>query len=178
MWSLATGAWQSSDLEEIIRERENDFFRDLAADDQSTRAHPLLHMVASQQKLASIGVPHRHARVEAKQSPYEREQILVENIGRASTTRCQKPQPADARSRRRLKHRKDEDDFDRGKVSSSARKHRQFLSESLRAVHEQLETTTVSPISATRTVSDCSDDSRRVAKDGPAGVGMIAISDR
>lgn len=134
-------------LDDIIRAREEGFFRELVAEEHKG-SHPLMHMVASQQKLHSIGVPiHQldpQAAVKkfkktAKMSPYERPQTLVEYTERV-----------DARSRRlyaaRNTHMPGEPRDDTGgtsgdKVSSSATRHRQFLDKTLSAVHEQLEST-------------------------------------
>ena len=80
-------------LDKIIREREEDFFRELVAEEHSG-THPLQHMVASQQKLDAVGVPgHQldpHAAAEkfkanCETSPYEQPQVLVEYMGCSAT---------------------------------------------------------------------------------------------
>lgn len=152
--------------EDITRDRENEFFRDLAAEKQGTNVHPLLHMVASHQKLNSIGVPlhqltpnasTKNASVEPKRSPYEQPQVLVEYIGRAST-HGPKLKPADlarpCQVSQRKKHSNGEEKLIGGKSLCSATRHREFLSSSLNAVNEQLESTTLSDISAQGVVSD------------------------
>lgn len=174
----------STTQKDIIRDRENEFFRDLAAEKQGTKAHPLLHMIASHQKLNSIGVPlhqltpnafMRNTNMEAKKSPYEQPQILVEYMGRAST-HAYKVKTANMNKPRQVSQRKRNSDGEEtvvgGKNSSSATRHREFLSSSLNAVNEQLESTTISDISAqrmsdnSRVVSDNSKELRKTVQDG------------
>lgn len=134
-------------MDDIIRAREEEFFRELAAEEHKG-GHPLMHMVASQQKLHSIGVPVQQldpraavktSKKAAKMSPYERPQTLVEYTGnvdthgrRAHTTR--NPHASGH-------PRGDNCSTSGDKVSSSATRHRQFLDKTLSAVHEQLEST-------------------------------------
>lgn len=146
---------------EIIRAREDDFFRELAAEGNTGTTHPLQHMVASQQKLHSIGVP-RHeldphaavkkARMDAKKSPYGQPQVLVEFVGGVST-HASSSKPSNVIRRNIHAPRKHYVGGDR--VSSSATKHRHFLSKTLSAVHEQLELTTLANISGRGTVGGC-----------------------
>lgn len=133
-------------LDDVIRAREEAFFRELAAEEHKG-THPLMHMVASSRKLASIGVPiHqldpraavRKSEKAAKTSPYEKPLTLVVPYSgrvvacgprlpaRKNTQPCGNPQ---------------EEGSSGDKVSSSANRHRQFLDETLSAVHEQLEST-------------------------------------
>lgn len=150
--------------DEIIRAREDDFFRELAAEGNTGLTHPLQHMIASQQKLHSIGVP-RHeldphaaakkARMDAKKSPYEQPQVLVEFVGGANT-HGSSSKPSNVLRRNILAPRKHRVGGD--SVSSSATKHRQFLSKTLSAVHEQLESTTLADISGQGMVVGCSEN--------------------
>ena len=153
--------------EDIIRERENDFFRELAREKQSTNAHPLLHMVASQQKRNSMGLPQnelgpngsmKNAATEYKKSPYEQPQIFVEYMGRTSAHGSML-KPADGARRCTVSQRKEHSD-DKATVSrkssSSAARHRQFLSNTLNTVNEQLESTTLNDLSIQGVVSACS----------------------
>lgn len=139
-------------LEEVIRAREDEFFRELAAQGHKA-THPLMHMIASQRKLRSIGVP-RHqldpraavnkSRLDAKTSPYEMPQVLVEYIGRANSKASSlgvSNTPAPRKPR-------EEDHGEDCLHPTSATRHRQFLSKTLTAVHEQLESTALVDISA------------------------------
>lgn len=140
-------------VDDVIRAREDDFFRELAAEEHKG-THPLQHMVASHQKLHSIGVPLHHldpdtairkSRMGAKTSPYEQPQVLVEYMGRAAHDSTSMPTNLTSQNARVPKHRDHSREGDQ--PSSSATRHRQFLSKTLSAVHEQLESTTLVDIS-------------------------------
>ncbi|CAM9149968.1 unnamed protein product [Ectocarpus sp. 8 AP-2014] len=145
-------------LDDIIRAREEDFFRELSAEEH-TGTHPLMHMVASQQKLRSIGVPAhqvdpraaiKKSRRAAKMSPYERPQTLVEYTGRSDASALQtKPAQLHTTSKKvSLGDPRAGSNSSSGyKISSSAAKHREFLDNTLSAVHEQLESTALADIS-------------------------------
>lgn len=137
-------------LDDIIRAREEEFFRELAAEEHKG-GHPLMHMVASQHKLHSIGVPFhqldpRAAVKKSKKaaiiSPYELPQTLVEYTGRVDghgrrLHAARNTHPPD-------NHREDVSSNggdEKPSPMSSAIRHRQFLDRTLSAVHQQLEST-------------------------------------
>lgn len=131
-------------LDEIIRTRENDFFRELAAEYKGT--HPLMHMVASARKLHSIGVPihqldpraaMKKSKQAAKTSPYEKPLTLVEYTGRAVARGPHVANPK--KTHDGIRKEGSEGTSTSEKVSSSANRHRQFLDKTMSAVHEQLE---------------------------------------
>lgn len=133
-------------LDDVIRAREEAFFRELAAEEHKG-AHPLMHMVASSRKLASIGVPiHqldpraavKKSKKAAKTSPYEKPvTLVVPYAGRAVAPGPHLP----ARKNTQPPGNPQEEGSSADKVSSSANRHRQFLDETLSAVHQQLEST-------------------------------------
>lgn len=165
--SPVEGAHRHTSREDIIRERENEFFRELAREKQSTNAHPLLHMIASQHKLNSMGLPQnelvpngsmKNATTECKKSPYEQPQVFVEYMGRTSAHGTIL-KPADATRRCTVSQRKEHSDDKTSvsrKSSSSAARHRQFLSNTLNTVNEQLDSTTLNDLSTQGVVSACS----------------------
>lgn len=131
-------------LDGVIRAREEAFFRELAAEEHKG-AHPLMHMVASSRKLASIGVPlHqvdpraavKKSKKAAKTSPYEKPLTLVVPY----SVQARGPH-LPARKNTQPPENSQEENSNEDKVSSSANRHRQFLDETLSAVHEQLEST-------------------------------------
>lgn len=134
--------------EDIIRAREEEFFRELASDGHPN-SHPLQHMIASQHKLKSIGVPRVHvdphaaakkSRLDARTSPYAQPQVFVEYIAHAKA-HCHNSKALRLTPREHHAIRRDDTDHVRHGLSSSATKHCQFLSETLGAVQEQLEST-------------------------------------
>ncbi|CAM9845998.1 unnamed protein product [Ectocarpus sp. 13 AM-2016] len=145
-------------LDDIIRAREEDFFRELSAEEH-TGTHPLMHMVASQQKLCSIGVPAhqvdpraamKKSRRAAKMSPYERPQTLVEYTGRSDASALQTKSTHLHTTRKKVSlgdPRAGSNSSSGDKISSSAARHREFLDNTLSAVHEQLESTALADIS-------------------------------
>lgn len=143
------GKFAHTCLDQIIREREEEFFRELVAEEHSG-PHPLQHMVASQQKLDAVGVsghqldPQAAAekfRTNSQTSPYEQPQVLVEYMG-CSATHDAKWRSSNSASK---KHRKGNRE---NEISASATRHRQFLTKTLKDVREQLESTTIDDISA------------------------------
>lgn len=143
------GKFAHTRLDQIIREREEEFFRELVAEEHSG-PHPLQHMVASQQKLDAVGVSGRQLdpqaaaekfRTNSQTSPYEQPQVLVEYMGRSAT------HDATWRSYNSVskKHRKGNRE---NEISASATRHRKFLTNTLKAVREQLESTAIDDISA------------------------------
>lgn len=133
-------------LDDIIRAREEEFFRELAVEEHED-THPLMHMVASQQKLRSIGVPYhqldpraavKKSQKAARMSPYERPQTLVEYAGRA---RSKPPILAASRTMLASGGAREGANSSGDKITSSAGQHRHFLDTTLTAVHEQLEST-------------------------------------
>lgn len=116
-------------------------------------------MIASQQKLDSIGMPPcqleppsatKNAGIATKRSPYEQAQVLVEYLGHAPGHDTNST-PINI-SRRHVPRRKvcinDETSQHGRKLSSSATRHRLFLSKTLGDVHEQLEPAALKDISA------------------------------
>ena len=170
-------------LDKIIREREEDFFRELVAEEHSG-THPLQHMVASQQKLDAVGVPgHQldpHAAAEkfkanCETSPYEQPQVLVEYMG-CSATHDAKWRSSNSASR---KHRKGTRE---NGISASATRHRQFLTKTLNAVREQLESTAIFDISAQDAILENSKGGERnkkvlSAKEGRSDANIAARCD-
>lgn len=143
------GKFSHTRLDKIIREREEEFFRELVAEENSG-THPLQHMVASQQKLDAVGVPgHQpdpHAaaekfRANSEASPYKQPQVLVEYMGCSATHDAKRRNPNSAARKHRKGNRENG-------ISSSATRHRQFLTKTLNDVREQLESTAIDDISA------------------------------
>lgn len=143
------GKFAHTRLDQIIREREEEFFRELVAEEHSG-THPLQHMVASQHKLDAVGVPgHQvdpHAAAEnfraiSRTSPYEQPQVLVEYMG-CSATHDAKWRSCNSESKKHCKGNRENG------ISASATRHRQFLTKTLSAVREQLESTAIDDISA------------------------------
>lgn len=140
------GSSRHSSLDAVIRAREEAFFRELAAEEHKC-AHPLMHMVASSRKLASIGVPvHqldpraavKKSKKAAKTSPYEKPlTLVVPYTGRVVARSPHLP----ARQNTQPSGNPQEEGSNEDKVLSSENRHRQFLDETLSAVHEQLEST-------------------------------------
>lgn len=140
------GSSPHTSLDDVIRAREEAFFRELAAE-ESSGAHPLMHMVASSRKLASIGVPvHqldpraalKKSKKAADTSPYEKPlTLVVPYTGRVIAGGL----PLPTRKNTQPSGHPREEGSSGDKVSSSANRHRQFLDETLGAVHEQLEST-------------------------------------
>lgn len=141
------GSAPHASLDDVIRAREEAFFRELAAE-KHKGAHPLTHMVANSRKLASIGVPiHqldprtavKKSKKAAKTSPYEKPQTLV--VPYTGRVVARGPPQLPARKKTQTSGNPQEEGSSGDKVSSSANRHRQFLDETLSAVHEQLEST-------------------------------------
>lgn len=140
--------------EDIIRKREEDFFRELAGNTIGRSSHPLSHMIASQQKLNSIGLPshqldpgiaRRNEVSKAAKSPYNKPQTLVEYIGNvANQTSKAKPSCKGHPHVQRKKRCVGDQPGHHGCqecLPSSATRHRQFLSKTLTTVHHQLGST-------------------------------------
>lgn len=140
--------------DEQIRAKEDAFFQELDLGKREV-THPLLHMVASQRKFDNIGASmHQVAstskpcKLDTKRSPYEQPQVLVELKGRASTSeRNSHTSGSTIRDtmtpRKHVRNIKDGD----VRLSPSARRHRQFLSKTLSALHEQLEPNKLAEVS-------------------------------
>lgn len=143
------GKFADTQLDQIIREREEEFFRELVAEEHSG-THPLQHMVASQQKLDAVGVPRHQVdplaaaekfRANSRTSPYEQPQVLVEYMG-CSATHDAKWRSSNSESKKLCKGNRENG------ISASATRHRQFLTKTLSAVREQLESTAIDDLSA------------------------------
>lgn len=145
----SAGKFAHTRVDKIIREREEEFFRELVEKGHSG-THPLQHLVASQQKLDAVGVPvHEldpHAttdkfRANFEPSPYEQPQVLVEYMG-GSATQSEKWRSSNSAGRKSRKNNRD------NVISASATRHRQFLAKTLNTVRDQLESTAIDDISA------------------------------
>ncbi|CAM9487733.1 unnamed protein product, partial [Discosporangium mesarthrocarpum] len=114
-------------VEEIIRQREDDFFRDLGSDLGMKDKHPLQHLVASHRKLGSLCVPQselnpKRVACKARKSPYSQPLVLQDFVGNSPIRNGKK-------------------------VSKSATRHRQFLSKTINDVQAQLEARSLTSIS-------------------------------
>lgn len=179
----SAGKFIHTPVDKIIREREQEFFRELVAEGHSG-THPLQHMVASHQKLAAVGAPVREVdhnavtekfRANSEPSPYEQPQVLVEYMSGSAT------QTVESRTYNSAGRKHHQGNRDNG-ISASATRHRQFLAKTLNAVREQLESTVIEDIStqdAGLGRSKGAEHNKEVlsAKDRRSGANIAARSD-
>ncbi|CAM9109578.1 unnamed protein product, partial [Choristocarpus tenellus] len=141
-------------VEEIIRQREDKFFQDLGSANVSKEYNPLVHLVASQRKMGSLGMPKNKvnpnpafekARKTDQISPYSQPLVLVEYLGASSNARTrptvqQEGAVALGHANRKSNAKKED--------SKSATIHQEFLSKTLEEVEEQLHSKSLMNISA------------------------------
>ncbi|CAM9723289.1 unnamed protein product, partial [Chrysoparadoxa australica] len=141
-------------MEEIIKSREDEFFRDIGADQSMKSSHPLMHLVTSQRKLDSLGVPLHELdpgqamkRSKKKTSPYNESLLFVQYVGHNRAKGCAKQlintksATKDSTSKRRRSQGKGTQ-----AMSSSALRHREFLASTMHEVEQQLAQPTLTEI--------------------------------
>ena len=143
-----TGVGAATSIEEMIAARENAFFRDVAANAQLQRGHPLTHLITTQSKLQSITKQSADltrqsglTKSAAKPSPYMSQDVLVEVAPAAKKPAGAKGKAASgAQSLATNSSAPTPLATGAGRASQSAMAHKQFLLQTMKEAESSLKT--------------------------------------